>query len=106
MGSEADGPTPCDGVGATATLQSVTSLTASTLNSRLNFRLVISTLQFLGHDLIFVSTKPAAGQFGGMTVSEAKRLKALEDENAKLKKLLAEQMLDLAAMKELVSKKW
>ena len=45
-------------------------------------------------------------KFGGMTVSEAKRLKALEDENAKLKKLLAEQMLDLAAMKELVSKKW
>jgi hypothetical protein len=39
-----------------------------------------------------------------MTVPEAKRLKTLEDENAKLKKLLAEQMLDLAAMKELVSK--
>lgn len=33
-------------------------------------------------------------KFGGMTVSDAKRLKALEDENAKLKKLLAEQMLD------------
>ena len=45
-------------------------------------------------------------KFGGMTVSEAKRLKGLEDENAKLKKLLAEQMLDLAAMKDLVSKKW
>ncbi|WP_323772210.1 IS3 family transposase [Antarctobacter sp.] len=44
-------------------------------------------------------------KFGGMTVPEAKRLKALEDENAKLKKLLAEQMLDLAAMKELVFKK-
>ena len=43
---------------------------------------------------------------GGMTVPEAKRLKAFEDENAKLKKLLAGQMLDLAAMKELVSKKW
>lgn len=40
-----------------------------------------------------------------MTVSEAKRLKVLEDENAKLKKLLAEQMLDIAAMKELLSKK-
>jgi|TARA_R110000851_G_scaffold255700_5_gene408237 putative transposase len=39
-----------------------------------------------------------------MTVSDAKRLKALEDENAKLKKLLAEQMLDAAAMKELLSK--
>lgn len=45
-------------------------------------------------------------KFGGMTLSEAKRLKALEDENAKLKKLLAEQMLDLAAMKDLVSNKW
>ena len=44
--------------------------------------------------------------YSGMTVSEAKRLKALEDENARLKKLLAEQMLDLAAMKDLVSKKW
>lgn len=41
-----------------------------------------------------------------MTVSEAKRLKALEDENAKLKRLLAEQMLDMAAMKDLLSKKW
>lgn len=45
-------------------------------------------------------------KFGGMTVSEAKRLKALEDEHAKLKKLLAEQMQGLAAMKDLVSKKW
>ena len=43
-------------------------------------------------------------KYSGMTVSEAKRLKALEDENAKLKKLLAEQMLDMAAMKELLSK--
>ena len=45
-------------------------------------------------------------KFGGMDVSEAKRLKQLEDENAKLKKLLAEQMLDAAAMRELLSKKW
>ncbi len=43
---------------------------------------------------------------GGMTVPEAKRLKALEDENARLKTLLAEQMLNLAAMKELGSKQW
>ena len=42
-------------------------------------------------------------KFGGMTLSEEKQLKALEDENARLKKLLAEQMLDLAAMKELVA---
>jgi putative transposase len=39
-------------------------------------------------------------------VSEARRLKALEDENRKLKKLLAEAMLDSAALKELLSKKW
>jgi putative transposase len=41
-----------------------------------------------------------------MDVSEAKRLKALEEENAKLKKLLAEQMLDVAALRELLAKKW
>jgi len=41
-----------------------------------------------------------------MDVSDAKRLKALEEENARLKKLLAEQMLDAAALRELVSKKW
>jgi putative transposase len=45
-------------------------------------------------------------KFGGMDVSEAKRLRQLEDENAKLKKLLAEQMLDAAALRELLSKKW
>jgi putative transposase len=45
-------------------------------------------------------------RYGGMEVSEAKRLKALEEENAKLKKLLAEQMLDTAALRELLSKKW
>lgn len=45
-------------------------------------------------------------KFGGMDVSEARRLKALEDENAKLKKLLADQMLDAAALRELLSKKW
>jgi len=39
-------------------------------------------------------------------VSEVRRLKSLEDETAKLKKLLAEQMPDLAAMKDMVSKKW
>jgi putative transposase len=45
-------------------------------------------------------------KYSGMTVSEAKRLKALEDGNLKLKKLLAGQILELAAMQELVSKKW
>lgn len=45
-------------------------------------------------------------KFGGMEVSEARRLKALEDENGKLKRLLANAMLDNAALKDLVSKKW
>ena len=45
-------------------------------------------------------------KYGGLDVSEGKRLKALEDENRKLKKLLAESMLDNAALKELLSKKW
>jgi putative transposase len=43
-------------------------------------------------------------KFGGMDVSEAKRLKALEDKNTKLKKLLAEEMLDAAALRQLLSK--
>jgi len=45
-------------------------------------------------------------KFGGLEVSDARRLKALEDENAKLKKLLAEQMLDNAMLKDVVTKKW
>ena len=45
-------------------------------------------------------------KYSGMSVPDVRRLKALEDENAKLKKLLAEQMLDAAAMKELLAKKW
>jgi len=45
-------------------------------------------------------------KFGGMDVSDAKRLKALEDENAKLKKLLAEAMLDNAMLKDVNSRKW
>lgn len=45
-------------------------------------------------------------KFGGMDVADAKRLRALEEENAKLKKLLAEQMLDNVALKEVLSKKW
>ena len=45
-------------------------------------------------------------KYGGMDVPEAKRLKQLEDENAKLKKLLADQMLDATALRELLAKKW
>ena len=43
-------------------------------------------------------------KYGGMTVSEAKRLKALEEENGKLKRLLADAMLDNAALKDLATK--
>src|SRR5690606_9934416 len=45
-------------------------------------------------------------RYGGMDVSEAKRLKGLEDENARLKKLLADAMLDNSALKDLLGKKW
>ena len=45
-------------------------------------------------------------KFGGMDVSEAKKLRGLEDENAKLKRLLADAMLDNVALKDLLGKKW
>ena len=45
-------------------------------------------------------------KYGGLEVSDARRLKALEEENAKLKKLLAEAMLDNAMLKDIASKKW
>ncbi len=45
-------------------------------------------------------------KYGGMDVSETKRLKALEDENARLKRLLADAMLDNAALKDLLGRKW
>jgi putative transposase len=45
-------------------------------------------------------------KYGGMGVSDARRLKQLEEENAKLKKLLAEAMLDNAVLKDITSRKW
>jgi putative transposase len=45
-------------------------------------------------------------KYGGLEVSEAKRLKSLEEENARLKKLLAEAMLDNAMLKDIASEKW
>ena len=45
-------------------------------------------------------------KFGGLEVSDAKRLRALEDENGKLKRLLAEAIMDNAGLKDLLSKKW
>ena len=45
-------------------------------------------------------------KYGGMDVSDAKRLKALEEENAKLKRLYADAMLDNSVLKDLLGKKW
>jgi putative transposase len=45
-------------------------------------------------------------KYGGLEVSEAKRLRGLEEENSKLKCLLAEAMLDNAGLKDLLGKKW
>ena len=45
-------------------------------------------------------------KYGGLEVSDARKLRALEDENAKLKKLLAEAMLDNAILKDVATKKW
>lgn len=46
------------------------------------------------------------GKFGGLTLSEVKRLKALEEENARLKRIVAQQALDNELLRELNSKKW
>lgn len=45
-------------------------------------------------------------KYGGLELSEARRLRALEDENAKLKRLLADAMLDNAGLKDLLAKNW
>lgn len=58
------------------------------------------------HGISTASFYKYKAKFGGMEVSDARTLKALEDENAKLKKLFAEQMLDNAMLKDVNSKKW
>ena len=45
-------------------------------------------------------------KYGGITLSELKRLKALEEENARLKRIVAQQVLDIELLKEISSKKW
>ncbi len=45
-------------------------------------------------------------KYGGLGVSDARRLKLLEDENRRLKRIVADQAIDLAAMKDVISKKW
>ncbi len=46
------------------------------------------------------------GKFGGMHVNEARRLKALEDENRRLKRLVADQALDIVMLKDVAGRKW
>ena len=58
------------------------------------------------HGISTASFYKYKAKFGGMDVSDARKLKALEDENAKLKKLLAEQMLDNAILKDVASRAW
>jgi putative transposase len=58
------------------------------------------------HGISSASFYKYKAKFGGMDVSDARKLKSLESENAKLKKLLAEQMLDNAMLKDINSKKW
>jgi putative transposase len=58
------------------------------------------------HGISTASFYKYKSKFGGLEISDARKLKALEDENAKLKKLLAEQMLDNAMLKDVASRKW
>jgi putative transposase len=58
------------------------------------------------HDISEATLYNWKAKYGGMDVSDTKRLRSLEEENRKLKKLLAESMLDQAALKELLTKKW
>lgn len=57
------------------------------------------------HDILEATYYNWKAKFGGMTVSDAQRLKELEQENNKLKRLLADSMLDNAALKDLLSRK-
>lgn len=58
------------------------------------------------HGISYATYYVWKNKYADMTVSEAKRMRTLESENAKLKKLVAEQQLDILALKEIVSKKW
>ena len=56
------------------------------------------------HGISDATFYPWRKRYGGMEVSEARRLKALEEENARLKKLLAESMMDVATLREMLGK--
>ena len=59
-----------------------------------------------GHGISPATFNNWKSKFGSLEVSEARRLRTLEAENARLKKLLAEAMLDNAVLKDVASKKW
>ena len=56
------------------------------------------------HGISYATFYNWRSKYGGMEVSEAKRLKQLEDENAKLKRLLAESMMDVSTLREMLGK--
>lgn len=58
------------------------------------------------HGISHASFYKYKAKFGGMDVSDARKLRALEDENGKLKRLLAEAMLDNSILKDVAAKKW
>lgn len=58
------------------------------------------------HEISEATLHDWKAKYGGMDVSDAKRLKALEDENSKLKRLLADAVFDDSALRELLAKKW
>ena len=58
------------------------------------------------HNIAVATYYAWKSKFDGMSVSEARRLKSLESENKKLKRLVADQALDLVVMKDILSKKW
>ena len=59
-----------------------------------------------GHGISSATFYAWKSKYGGMDVSDAKRLKTVEEENAKLKRLLADAMLDNVALKDLLARKW
>lgn len=61
---------------------------------------------FRKHGMSSASLNAWKAKFGGLDVSDAQKLRGLEAENAKLKRLLAEAMIDNAGLKDLLAKKW
>jgi putative transposase len=67
----------------------------------------IATAEICGkHGVSSATFYADKAKYGGLDVSQARRLKALEDENDRLKKLLAEAMLDVAVLRDVTAKEW